>query len=52
MDKNAHQFVIRQATKDDLADIFILVKQLAIYERAPEAVTSSLGEYADCFEKG
>ena len=35
-------FNIRKAIKDDLPEVIILVKELALYENAPEEVTINL----------
>ena len=35
-------FNIRKATKEDLPEVLKLVKELALYEKAPEEVTISL----------
>jgi GNAT superfamily N-acetyltransferase len=43
---------IRQAIKSDIADIFSLVKELAVYEKAPEAVITSVEIYEKDFEAG
>ncbi len=37
-------FSIRPATKDDLPNVLALVKELALYEKAPEEVTITLQE--------
>lgn len=37
-------FNIRRATKEDLPDVLALVKELALYEKAPEEVTITLKE--------
>ena len=44
-------YKIRKATKNDLSGILNLVKELAIYEKEPEAVTATLKDYEDNFEK-
>jgi len=36
---------VRKARLDDMSGILDLVKQLALYERAPEAVTATLPDY-------
>src|SRR5690606_32824673 len=40
--------VIRPATPEDLPAILSLVRELAAYEREPDAVTGTLGSYRDC----
>jgi len=40
--------VIRPATPEDLPAILSLVRELAVYEREPDAVTGTLGSYRDC----
>lgn len=39
--------VIRKAVKDDCPRILELVRELAVYEKAPEAVTVSLEDFTD-----
>lgn len=46
------KIVIRPATKNDLSGIYALVKELAIYEKEPEAVTATLEDYYQDFEAG
>ena len=43
---------VRKATKTDLKAIYGLVKELAIYEKAPEAVTATLEDYQNDFAEG
>jgi len=43
-------YTIRKATKEDLLGILNLVKELAIYEKEPEAVTATLKDYENNFE--
>ena len=43
---------IRQATADDLPAILGLVKELAAYEREPDAVTATIETYRKSFEQG
>jgi len=40
------------AKESDLPQIFELVKQLAVYEKEPESVTTDLNEYKKCFNEG
>ncbi len=44
--------IIRQAKKEDLQDVFNLVMELAIYEKEPEAVVTSLEDYEKAFDEG
>ncbi len=44
--------IIRQATRNDLAAILDLVRELAVYERAPDKVTSTLQTYEADFDAG
>lgn len=46
------QFKIRPSTREDLPAILGLVQELAIYEKAPEAVTATLADYQTNFEEG
>ncbi len=39
------EIVIRQATRDDMEDVFSLVKELAAYEEAPHEVSAVLDDY-------
>lgn len=43
---------IRQANESDLGAILELVKELALYENAPEEVTATLEDYRKNFRKG
>jgi GNAT superfamily N-acetyltransferase len=43
---------IRQAVKSDIATIFSLVEELALYEKAPEAVITNVEIYEKDFEAG
>ena len=49
---NISDFVIRPATRTDLADIYDLVCELAIYEREPDAVTALITDYEHAFDDG
>ena len=40
--------MIRQAIKEDCPRILELIKELALYEKAPEEVTVSLEEMEEC----
>ena len=42
---------VRKATKADLPSIFHLVKELAIYEKEPDAVKAELIDYENAFQK-
>ncbi len=44
------EFVISEATRSELPDVFKLVKALADYENAPEAVTSTILMYQAAFD--
>lgn len=44
--------IIRPATESDLPAIHGLMYELALYEKAPEAVAASLEEYIDDFRNG
>ncbi len=50
MDINSIKIV--NAQESDLPEIFELVKQLALYEKEPESVTTSIAEYQKCFREG
>lgn len=41
--------IIRKARQSDLADIFKLVKELAVYEKAAGEVTATLDDYRHAF---
>ena len=43
---------VRKATENDLEGILGLVQDLAIYEKAPQAVTASLETYRTNFKEG
>jgi len=43
---------VRKASKNDLKAIYNLVKELAIYEKEPEAVTATLEDYQIDFMEG
>jgi ribosomal protein S18 acetylase RimI-like enzyme len=45
-------FIIREATFDDLQAIYDLVVELAVYEKEPEAVTASLADYQSALDSG
>ncbi len=44
-----NNILIREATKDDLSQVFQLVKELALYEKAPKEVTATLLDYEEAF---
>lgn len=43
---------VRKARLDDMSGVLDLVRQLAVYERAPEAVTAILSDYEKNFLEG
>ncbi len=43
---------IRKANRDDLQSIHNLVIELAIYEKEPDAVTTTLSDYEEAFDSG
>lgn len=43
---------IRKASRNDLRSIHNLVKELAIYEKEPDAVTTTLSDYEGAFDRG
>jgi len=43
---------IRKTEKKDLAAVYALIMELAVYEKEPEAVTASLTDYERDFEAG
>ena len=43
---------IRKAKREDLPEVLNLVKELAIYEKEPDAVTASIEEYQELFDQG
>lgn len=46
------KYIIRPAERQDLSAIYQFVKQLAIYEREPEAVTATFADYERDFDAG
>jgi GNAT superfamily N-acetyltransferase len=42
--------IIRQAERRDIPTIFALVQELALYEKAPEAVITSVASYEEDFD--
>ncbi len=44
--------IIRKAQISDLKDIYSLVKELAVYENEPDAVTATLEDYKSDFKNG
>jgi len=46
------KITVRKANKNDLKSIYALVKELAIYEKEPEAVTATLEDYQNDFAEG
>ena len=49
MKPDSCQIIIRKATPDDLSAIYNLVIELAIYEKEPDAVTTTLDDYHHAF---
>ncbi len=47
-----NNITIRKANADDIPAIHELVRELAVYENAPEAVTASLQDYHHAFTEG
>jgi len=45
MQSDRNQIQIRSANKSDLENIFKLVKELALYEKAPDEVTAHIDDY-------
>lgn len=43
---------IEAARAEDLSTILDFVKQLALYEKEPESVTTNIEEYEKCFKEG
>ena len=43
--------IVREATMEDLQDVYDLVVELAVYEKEPEAVSSKLVDYEEAFSK-
>ena len=46
MDHN-HTFSVRKGTKDDVPSVLALIKELALYEKAPQEVTITLEELTE-----
>lgn len=46
------EFTIRKAKEKDLEQLYNLVKELAIYEKEPDAVTASMADYKESFKLG
>ena len=44
--------IIRQATVDDMEAVYDLVYELAVYEKEPEAVVSTVQDFKESFEEG
>lgn len=47
-----NQISIRPTRRQELPDILTLVRELAIYEREPEAVTATLEDYYSAWDEG
>lgn len=45
-------FTIRKATSNDIPAIYSLVHELAIYEKAPDALKIGIEEYLEAFNEG
>ncbi|NNE29608.1 MAG: GNAT family N-acetyltransferase [Saprospiraceae bacterium] len=45
-------FSIRKGEYKDLSSALALVRELAVYEREPEAVTASLQDYQEAYQEG
>ncbi|MDX1407645.1 MAG: GNAT family N-acetyltransferase [Saprospiraceae bacterium] len=45
-------YTVRDARLDDIPAVLDLVRELAVYEKAPQAVTASLDTYRTCFQEG
>ena len=43
---------VRKITHNDLSEVLRLVKELAVFEREPEAVTANLQDYENNFAEG
>ena len=43
---------LRKAKSEDLETVYSLVKELAVYEKEPEAVTSGLSDYQEAMQSG
>lgn len=44
--------IYRKAKKEDMPAVYDLVIELAVYEKEPEAVTSTIEDYYSSFEEG
>jgi len=44
--------LIRKATFEDLPAVYNLIKELALYEKEPEAVTSTIVDYQEAYTEG
>ena len=47
-----HRTIIRKGNRADLKEVYDLVVELAIYEKAPDAVSASLEDYYNAFDSG
>lgn len=43
---------IRHARRSDIPAVYALVKELAAFEKAPDAVTATIPDYYDAFDRG
>ncbi len=46
------EFVIRKGRTEDMAGVFSLVEELAIYEKAPDEVVTTPQEYVQLYDSG
>jgi GNAT superfamily N-acetyltransferase len=44
--------IIRKAKIEDIPEIYALVYELAVFEKEPEALTATIGEYEKAFSEG
>ena len=49
---NETEFFIRPARESDMEAIYELVKELAVYEKEPEAVTATVDDFTIAFNEG
>lgn len=47
-----HRILIRAATRNDLPEILHKVKELALFEKEPDGVTTTLKDYQRLFDEG
>ncbi len=46
-----HEFIIRKATKQDIAAIYNMVYELAVFEKEPEALKIAIKDYEEAFSE-